>query len=74
LYNPFVKISFAENLKTLRGERKLSQGKLAAMIGVTQQCISEWENKKTEPTLSYLCELSEIFGVTLDVLCGKTEW
>lgn len=69
-----MKITFAENLKILRTEKKLSQGKLAELVGVSQQCVSEWENRRTEPTLSYLCLLSDIFGVSLDVLCGKSDW
>ena len=44
------------------------------MIGVTQQCVSEWENKNTEPTLTYLLLLADLFGVSIDTLCGRTEW
>lgn len=69
-----MKSSFGDNLKALRLEKKLSQGKLAQMIGVTQQCVSEWENKNTEPTLTYLLLLADLFGVSIDTLCGRTEW
>lgn len=69
-----MKTKFAENLKSLRMEHKLSQGKLAEAVGVTQQCVSEWERGKIEPTLSYLWQLADIFGVSIDVLCGRTEW
>ena len=65
---------FAENLKNLRIEKKLSQGALAKAIGVTQQCVSEWENKNTEPTLTYLWLVADLFGVSLDILCGRKEW
>lgn len=69
-----MKLKFAENLKLLRAERKLSQRDLSKLLGVTQQCISEWELTKTEPTLTYLCKLADIFEVKLDVLCGREEW
>jgi len=69
-----VKNLFAENLKALRLEKKLSQGKLAQMIGVTQQCVSEWEKKNTEPTLTYLLLLADLFGVSIDTLCGRSDW
>ena len=65
---------FAENLKSLRMERKLSQAALAKSIGVTQQCVSEWEQKQTEPTLSYLWLLADLFSVSIDILCGREEW
>ncbi len=69
-----MKQTFAKNLKALRKDRNLSQGKLAEAVGVSQQCISEWENAKIEPTLSYLWKLADFFGVSIDVLCGRKEW
>ena len=65
---------FVENLKALRTEQKLSQEKLARAVGVTQQCVSEWERGRVEPTLTYLWRLADVFGVSMDVLCGRTEW
>ncbi len=67
-------IKFSEILKTLRKERKLSQDALAKSVGVTQQCVSEWERGRIEPTLSYLWKLADLFGVSIDVLCGRREW
>jgi len=69
-----VNNKFAENLKLLRAEKNLSQNDLAKLLGVTQQCVSEWELSKTEPTMSYLIKLSEIFDISIDSLCGKKEW
>ncbi len=67
-------IKFSEILRTLRRERKLSQDALAKSVGVTQQCVSEWERGRIEPTLSYLWKLADLFGVSIDVLCGRSEW
>ena len=69
-----MEIKFSENLKTFRKDKLLSQGKLAEAVGVTQQCISEWENGKTEPTLTYLWRLSDLFCISMDLLCGRKEW
>ena len=65
---------FGSNLKLLRTESKLSQAKLAKMIGVTQQCVSEWEQFKIEPTLSNLWMLSDIFDISIDELVGRKEY
>ena len=73
MYNIKVKEKFSENIKALRAESNISQVGLAKAIGVTQQCVSEWENMKTEPTLSYLWLLAYYFGVSLDVLCGRAD-
>ena len=69
-----MKSNFAENLRTLRKEKNLSQGKLAEAVGVTQQCVSEWERGRIEPTLSCLWRLADLFGISMDVLCGRKEW
>lgn len=69
-----MKNCFSENLKQLRTLKKLSQAKLAQLLSVTQQCVSEWELGKTEPTLSYLVKLADIFEISLDLLCGREEW
>ncbi len=66
-----MKKAFAENLKEFREDKKLSQTALAKMVGVTQQCVSEWEKEKTEPTLSCLIKLADIFQISLDELSGR---
>ncbi len=65
---------FSENLKKLRKEHALSQGKLGEAVEVSQQCVSEWEHGNTEPTLTYLWRLADLFGVSIDVLCGRSDW
>lgn len=69
-----MRSTFGSNLKTLRTENKMSQTVLAKLVGVSQQCISEWEQNKIEPTLSNLWQLSDIFEISIDVLVGKKEY
>ncbi len=69
-----MELKFSENLRQMRTERGLSQGKLAEAVGVTQQCVSKWESGRMEPTLSYLWRLADLFGVSIDLLCGRKEW
>lgn len=64
---------FANNLKLLRQEEKLNQKKLAELVGVSQQCVSEWENGKIEPTLTYLWKLADIFKISVDELIGRID-
>ena len=64
---------FAKNLKLLRHEEKLNQQKLATLVGVSQQCVSEWENGKIEPTLTYLWKLADIFKISIDELIGRID-
>ena len=59
-------------IKKLRNEKKLSQNKLAEMIPVTRQAVSNWENGKASPDSQVLIILSEIFDVTIDeIILGR---
>lgn len=66
-------INFGKNLKMYRIQEKYNQQQLSALVGVSQQCISEWENGKIEPTLSYLWKLADIFNVSIDELVGRED-
>lgn len=68
-----MKGQFCRNLKLYRKERTLSQKQIARQVGVTQQCVSEWEKEGIEPTLSNLWAIADIFDVSVDELIGRTQ-
>lgn len=57
-----------DNIQMLRRRQGLSQEQLAEQLDVTRQTISKWELNQSAPDLNYLCQLSEIFGISLDAL------
>lgn len=65
---------FSENLIRLRKEKGLTQQGLAYYLDITQQCISEWEMGKIEPTMSNLIRLADCFDVSIDFLVGRKEY
>ncbi len=65
-----MKNKFSERLKELRTDKKLSQHKLADIIGVTQKAIDFWEKGQNEPKASYIIELAKFFGVSTDFILG----
>lgn len=58
----------SKNLRRLRKKQNLTQEQLAEELHVTRQAISNWENDKTQPDLSALTQLSEIFKVDIEEL------
>lgn len=62
---------FSKNLKVLRENRKLSQNKLAKMIGVNQTTVARWEDDEMTPRLDMVLKLAEIFDVDLATLAGR---
>lgn len=59
-------MSFEQDVKNLRVEKKLTQQELADMIHVSRQTISAWENGKNYPSLDVLRELSNLFDVSFE--------
>lgn len=60
-------------IKSLRQSKKITQNELASMCGVHQTAVSQWENGRTLPDKQTLIKLSDIFGVSVDMLMGKSE-
>ena len=61
-------------IKDLRQKKGITQAELASLCGVHQTAVSQWEKGRTLPDKSALLKLSDIFGVSLDVLMKrKTE-
>ena len=52
-------MSIGERITGLRKKKDLSQGQLAALMGVTRQAISKWENDQTSPDTLNLIKLAE---------------
>lgn len=63
---------FGSRLKYLRESRDLTQKQLAEMLGTSSVMICKYEkNDDVFPNYSHLIELSKIFNVSLDYLCGS---
>ena len=66
--------NFSVRLKELRGEKGLSQNKLAKLTGLTQVSISLWESKKKNPSIDAVIILAKFFNVTTDYLLGVVDY
>ncbi|MBQ7962390.1 MAG: helix-turn-helix transcriptional regulator [Clostridia bacterium] len=64
---------FDERLKELRIAQNLNQVALGKILGVSKQCISNWENNNIQPSIDMLMKIAEYFGVTTDYLLGLEE-
>ena len=61
-------MSFADNLKSIRLERHISQEDWAEIIGVSRQAVSKWEQGSGYPEMEKLLMLSKKLNVSLDYL------
>ena len=66
-------LSARERLTLARRKAGLDQTAMAALLGVTRPTISDYENGRSEPTLSKLVLWAEAADVSLDWLCARRD-
>ena len=64
-------MKFNEQLINLRRQKGLSQEQLGDIIGVSRQTVSKWELGDTTPEMEKLMQLSDLFGISMDILTGR---
>ncbi len=70
-----MEYSFKNNrIAELRKIAKLSQRQLAKEIGTSQANLSRWEKGLNEPSIIECWKLADFFGVSIDVLSGRSEY
>lgn len=62
-----------ENIKRLRLARGLNQVEFAKAMGVSKQCVSNWENDNVMPSIEMLVKIADFFNVTTDYVLGRNE-
>lgn len=61
-------MSFSDNLKAIRKEKKMSQEELAEMLDVSRQAVSKWELGDGYPEAEKLLIIAGKLNVSLDAL------
>lgn len=57
-----------ENIRKFRKEKKMTQEQLAEQLGITVGAVSKWETGLSNPDISILPQLADLFGISIDVL------
>jgi transcriptional regulator with XRE-family HTH domain len=63
-----MSLTFGINLKTVRQSNGFSQKRLADLMNIPQQRVSEWECDKVEPTLRSLLKLIQVLDTSFEEL------
>ena len=61
-------VSLGENIRTFRQQARLSQEKVAELVGVSRQAVTKWEKDQSEPSCENLLRLAEVLGTTVPAL------
>ncbi len=60
-----------DNLKNLRLKHGMTQKELAGILHVCRTTITGWEAGKRIPDIFTLCNIADVFHVSLDELVGR---
>lgn len=63
-------LRLAENIRTMRKARVLTQEQLAEVLGVTVGAVYKWEAGLSIPDVHLLMEMADFFDTSVDVLLG----
>ncbi len=67
-------MDFGNVIKRVRRERGLTQDEMGAMLGVTRQAVSNWENDRNLPDIEMLVAMARTFDLSLDeLILGGTD-
>ena len=66
-------MEFAERLKTLRKQVKLTQAQIAEKLNISQQAYASWERGAKKPTQENLVKIAQILDVSIDYLVRNLE-
>ena len=61
-----IVMSFGDNLERIRKDKKVSQAKLGAALGLTQQMVSSYEKGTSSPNIEVLVKIADYFGVEIE--------
>lgn len=61
-------MTFGGTLRQLRKAKKMSQQDVAHLLGINRTTYTKYETGKSEPDVSTICHLAEIFAVSTDEL------
>lgn len=58
-------------IQAFRERAGMTKTELARVMGVDVTAVIKWENGANRPTAAKLIRLADLFGCTLDALCGR---
>ena len=61
-------MTLGERIKEERTKAKISQEKLAELVGVSRQAVTKWESGLSSPSTDNLFRIAEVLGTTVDIL------
>ena len=65
--------TFADRLKLLRSDKKLTQKEFAKILNINERSYQNYEINASTPNFKLLLFIADYFDVSIDYLVGKSE-
>ncbi len=65
-----MELTLAQNIRSYRKQRKMTQEQLSEVLGVTVGAVHKWESGMSVPELPMIVGMADFFDVSVDVLLG----
>ena len=66
------KIRIGELILNYRKEHGLTQGEFGKLLGISAFAVSKWERELCYPDIFWLPDISNILGISIDEMLGKS--
>ncbi len=66
--------TIGEHIRKVRMDRKLFQKDVAKIIGVSEDCITNWENNRSTPQIRYLPIINDFLGYIPQTNQEQKDW
>ena len=63
-------MNYGQKIAELRKNKNLTQAELGEQLNITAQAISKWENNLSEPDITSIRKMCELFNVSVDEFLG----
>lgn len=73
IYGEWNMTNFPERLKELRAARKLTQTRVAELLGISPRVYHRWEAGGATPLFDTVVKIADVLGVSLDELAGRKD-
>ena len=67
------KVFDGKSLKRFRDAKKISQAKVADVLGILPQAYYRYETNKATPSADVIMKIADAFGVSADYLLGRSD-
>ena len=68
-----IMTDFHQRLRQFRVARKVTQTRLAELLGISPRVYTRWENGHATPLFGTVVKIADILDVSLDELAGRKE-